>query len=509
MFYFKPLLKKKVTDYKITFSAFASGMNSEVDEGILPYKYAKLCYNYQISNGALKDGIGFSKLSLPISYDDLSKEREIVMEPDQEVKAIWMFKYFDAEHNTPDYRLLFYNSDGKIRWTQLVADYPYTFNIASLIYSSGVPNAVNYRLDGEDYMIFSSATDGMWKYNPNKMAQKIENGPSIVSMCLHYERMFAVLENGERNRLSFSENLDPTNFNPSLSEGGFIDFQDERGKLNKVVSFNDYIYVFRDFGVTRVSAYGDQTAFSVSNLFVSSSKIYGNSVCVCGDRIMLLARDGIHYFDGYKTTKLNLGIESLLKNVTNENCSALYHDGKYYLALKLNFNDNDKIGCENYEGGFVNNALIELDLKTGDIAITRGVDICSMVLVDDGNFNKVVACFNGEYKGQIGQMTHDGKLFGKPLKKCWTTPKSNLGYFSKTKRIKEVFVKTKSPCKIKIQTEKVSKTYDLGGAEKTQRLKTNVYGEQVEVSFISDTQGETEISCPQIIVGVTSWWIKI
>lgn len=504
MFYYKPLLKKKVGDYKITFSAFASGMNSEVDEGILPYKYAKCCYNYQISNGALKDGIGFEPLTLPTNYEDLNNQREILMEPNQEIKKIWVFKYFDLDNNVPDYRLLFYTKDGTIKWTQLVANYPYTFNIASVIYSSGVPNAVNYRLNGQDYMIFSSPTDGMWKYTPNKMAEKIENGPSIASMCLHYERMFAIIENAERNRLSFSENLDPTNFNPSLDEGGFIDMQDERGKLNKVVSFNDYIYVFRDFGVARVSAYGDQTAFSVSQLFVSSSKIYANSVCVCGDKIMLLARDGIYSFDGYSTTKLNLGIESLLKNISNENCSALYYNGKYYLACKLNFNDNEQIGCESYSDGYINNALIELDLKTGDINLTRGIDICSMLLIDDGNFSKVVACFNGEYKGVIGQMTHDGKMFGVPLKKCWTTPKSNLGYPTQVKRIKEVFVKTKSPCQIGIQTENGTKIYNLNGANKTQRLKTNAYGEQIEVSFISCTNQPTEISCPQIIIGVTS-----
>ena len=392
MFYYNKLLKKKVATYKISFSAFASGMNTQVDEGILPIKYAKRCYNYKISNGALKDGIGFEALTLPISYNNLSQERTIVMENNQEIKQIWLYKNYDSQNDVQDYRLLFYTTDGVIHWLPLVSNLPYTFNIASLIYSSGVPNAVNYRLDGEDCMIFSSKTDGMWKYSANSMAQQIEDGPSIASMCLHYERMFAVVENGERNRLSFSENLDPTNFNPSLDEGGFIDMQDERGRLNKVLSFNDYVYVFRDFGVARVSAYGDQSAFSVSQLFVSSSKIYANSVCVCGDRIMLLCRDGLHYFDGYKTTKLNLGFENLLDGVTNENCSALFYNGKYYLALKMNWGDDEKVGCENYVGGYVNNALMEYDLKTGEISLTRGIDICSMLLVDDGNFSKVDAC---------------------------------------------------------------------------------------------------------------------
>lgn len=503
MFYPKPLVTKKVKNYTINFSAFASGMNTEVDEGILPYKYAKKCYNYTVENGALKNGIGFEPLSLPVSSDDITTERLITMEPNQSVKALWVFKYFDTKTNKPDYKLLFYTEGGIIRWTNLVGQYPYTFEIASFIYSSGVPNAVNYRLNGIDVMIFSSTTDGMWTYNGNHNAQKIEDGPSIVSMCLHYERLFAIIENGERNRLSFSASLDPTNWNQTLEEGGFIDMLDERGPLNKVVSFNDYIYVFRDFGVSKVSAYGDQTSFSVSHLFISSAKIYGNSVCVCGDRIMFLNRDSIVSFDGYNTTKLKLGIDSLFDGVSNDNCSALYYDGKYYLACRLNFNDNQKIGCENYSGGYINNALIELDLKTGDVSITRGVDICSMLLVDNGEFCKVIACFNGEYKGKIGQMTKDGKMFGVPLQKCWVSPKSNLGFPTKLKRVKEVLIKTKSNCKVKIETETKSKVFFVKGNARTQRLKTNIYGEQVEISFMTDEDCDTEISCPQIIVGVS------
>ncbi len=502
MFYYKALLKKNVTEYKITFSSFASGMNSEIDEGILPYKYAKSCFNYRIVNGALKDGIGFEPLTLPKNMDDPQNERQVIMETSQKVERLWLYRDFDQEENVAEYKILYYNR-GEIRWIPLYGQSMYTFIIPSVIYNTSIPNAVNYRLDGKDYMIFSSPTDGMWRYNSNEMAQRIEDGPCIVSMCLHYERLFAIIENGERNRLSFSANLDPTNFNVSLDEGGFIDMQDDRGRLLKVVSFNDYVYVFREFGVARVSAYGDQTSFSVSQLFASSSKIYANSVCVCGDIIMLLTRDGLYSFNGSTTSKVTLGIETLFEGIKNEQCASIYHNGKYYLALKLNFNDGEKIGCENYSGGYVNNAIIELDLKTGDISITRGIDICDMLVIDDGVICKLIACFHGEHEKDIAQMTTDGKFFDTPLKKCWVSPKSNLGYPTQVKRIKEVFVKTKSPCYVKIATENKTKIFSLKGSNITQRIKANVFGEQVEVSFISQ-DSDTDISCPYITMGVTS-----
>lgn len=67
---------------------------------------------------------------------------------------------------------------------------------------------------------------------------------------------------------------------------------DERGALNRVISYLNYVYVFRDYGISRITAFGAQTDFSVSNLFVSSGKIYPRSVALCGDSVIFLRRTG-------------------------------------------------------------------------------------------------------------------------------------------------------------------------------------------------------------------------
>lgn len=503
MFYSKKLLTKKVSTYKLNFTAFSSTMNTEIDDAILPHKYAKLSYNYKVSNGALSTGLGFEELTLPTDYNTTQNQRKIRLDENSGIKAIWHYKYYSQQQQKPRHLLMYYTTEGYIYWMFVVHEIdPYTYKIATTsLYPNGVPSAINYRLDGEDCMIFSSPADGMWKYKVDHGAEKIENGPCIASMCLHYERLFAVLE-GERNRLAFSANLDPTNWNQELDEGGFIEMQDERGKLNKVVSFNDYIYVFRDFGIARISAYGDQTQFSVSQLFVSGALIYGNSVCVCGQKIILLTRDGLHTFDGYTMTKMQLGIDKLFKDVKNDNCSTLFYNGKYYLACRLNFDDGEKIGCEKYSEGYINNALVVIDVKTNELEIYRGIDIASMLMLDDGNICKLIACFNGEYKQKIGQLTNDGLIFGNALKKVWTSPKSDMGFPSKLKRVKQLMVKSKYPCKIKISSEKQEKIYDIKPSNKTEVIKTNVTGEQIAVSFISECQN-AEITASQAIIEVT------
>lgn len=500
MFYPKLTLKKSVTKAKVNFTNFDSTINTEVDEALLPYKTAKMAYNFNVKNGALKNGYGFKDLCLP-SLDGTG-ERKIIP-PDSNVKKLWHYKNYNQEKGIALDELVMYSENGEINSCLLKSNSPFVAKILEPVLSSAVPNAINYRLNSKDCLIFSSESDGMWKYCQNEVVQQVENAPFIKSMCLHYERLFAVV-GGERNRLAFSANLDPTNWSEDLSSGGFIIMQDERGGLNKVISYNDYIYVFRDFGVARVSAYGDQTDFSVSQLFTSSVKLYGNTVTLCGNKILLLARDGIHSFDGYSTHKLNLGIDSLFKNVDNENASGLYYNNKFFLACKLNFNDGEKIGCENYEGGFVNNALIEIDLSTNKLSITRGVDIASLVALDDGTFSKVVACFNGEYAGRLGELTEDGKVFETILPKKWISPKSSMGYPTKVKHIEECLIKTNTPCKVFIQTDKEKKEFTVNGKNIAQRVKLNIKGEQIEVGFMVDSDGETHISCPQITVGITN-----
>ena len=500
MFYPNLKLGKKVTSAKVNFTAFEKCMDTETDEALLPYKTAKMSYNFDVKKGALTNGYGFKDLCLPNYHTD--GERQLII-PDEPIKKAWVYRYYYDNYQAFEPELICYGESGQLYFCCIHDDSPFVLKIPQDTMLTEIPNAVNYKLNSQDTMIFSSNKDGMWKYVLNGGVTKVDGAPSIISMCLHYERLFAVV-GGQRNRLAFSANLDPTNWSEDLSNGGFIEMQDDRGCLSKVVSFNDYVYVFREYGVSKVSAYGNQTDFSVSHLFVSSVKLYGNTVTVCGNKILLLARDGVHSFDGYSTKRLQLGIDELFKNVENDNACAVCFKNKFLLACRLNFADGKHVGCEAHDCGYINNALLEIDLTTNEVSITRGVDIASMLVIDDKNVAKVTACFNGEYSKRIGELTNDGMLFGVPLEKCWLSPKSNLGYPTKIKHIKDCLIKTKSACKITIMSDGECKSFSVNGKETSQRVKLNVHGEQIQVGFEVDAMGETYISCPQISLEITS-----
>lgn len=489
MFYRKKLLTKTSKTYKLSYTAFSAGMNSEIDENLLPHKYAIMTYNYKIKDGKLSSGHGFKPAQLPL--DGCVGERELSLGLQNNLTALHHFKDYDYENKKDLDRLIFFDQDSKkLFWAEIESVDPYVYPLFSTPYNS-VPTMVNYRYNGNDSMLISSPDDALRVFKRGATAEEIVGGPKIISMCRHYERIFAILE-GEKISLAFSANLDPTNWNFEIDEGGFIDFVDERGKLEKVVSFNDYVYVFREHGISRVTAYGDQSEFSVNHIYTSSSKIYGQSVAVCGEIIMFLANDGVYAFDGLNVKKIELGFEKYLSRRNNLAVGA-FHRGKYYVACQALF-DGDTDEFKN------NNILIEIDASTFEVNLTKGMDINSMLALKFKNVEKLLVTFGTYNTGMIGELTDDGVVIDKDLQKIWLSPKSNLGYPNQIKIIREMRLLSKYDCEIEVITDKQRKTFVVKGKDITQRIKMNVRGELVQIAFKSN--GQADISMPELIVSV-------
>ncbi len=499
----KLLSGKNVTYKKLNYANFFNGINADFDQYILPVTYSNNTYNFSFVSGALTTGLGISDLKLPATYTLGDKtERVVNFEDKFEFKASWLFrkKYeqiLGQEGLFYSNYLIFQTTSGDFYVYDICTNTEYVKQILNINLSS-VPVVLNYNLNGEDSVLICSE-EGMWVFNlTSSYATKIENAPQIKSMCLHYERLFAITHN-DHNAVWFSDDLNPTNWNVSLNEAGFIKFNDERGMVNKIVSFNDYVYVFRDYGISKITAYAQQTEFSANQLFVSSGKIYGNSVCVCGDKILMLTQNGIYVFDGYSTTKLNLNINKLLENTQNPFVQSCYSNGKYYLACNLNFNDGKQIGCE--VGSYNNNVLLELDLNTNTLNILRGVDVRHLNAVADDKVNKVIAFYYSNGKYMLGEVGAFGALHSFVLPKCWTSPLGDLGYPEKQKIVKTIYLKSNVPVKITIRTERVNKTFNAVPKNNLIKLNTLVKGNLVAIDF-ETSQKECTISSPTVVVGL-------
>ena len=448
------MLDKKLLNIKrplrkrIAFASFGGGLNTQTDQNLLPFKYSPHTFNFNVKSGALTDGTGIGNAQFTAHSTPL--------EPPSPPVKIYFYKRYDGDK--ADDRLIAYCGDKKVYSLRLGVNDEFS-EIEGLIFENA-PVAVNYRYNGNDVLILSCEKDNMVILDGDGYTS-YDNTPYITSMCVHYERLF-VTSGEEKSMLYFSKDFDPVNFNVSLDEAGFIDMPDMRGTLIKVVSFLDYVYIFRTNGIARLVAYANQEEFSCVQLFVTSGRIFKDTITTCGDRIIFLAEDGLYIFDGIYTRKLLTQIESLFKNVDNKNAAAEYINGKYYLAFNI------------IKDGEEQTSLMEYDINDGSFLLTSGLDVIDMEPVNTDLQSKLIFLLDGS--GVIGELCCESRLFDTPLNKIWQSPATDFGIKEKNKVLKEISLMTDGDIEIETFSDSGKKRYKIKGKKTLSVIRPNLRG---------------------------------
>ena len=426
---------------KLSLPNFFSGFDSTSDESVLPLNTAKRIYNFDYSSGALTEGWG-------IGQSGITSEN---------VTYVWQFRRYDSVSGCEIKTLMYSCSDGSV-----YAAMPHGFSRLYGVNFSSAPQAVNYRLYGEDVILMFSQLDGMFVWNGIDPPYKVESAPDVTSFTMHYERMF-VSTGGEKNTVWFSDDLDPTNWNLSLSDGGFIQLVDEFGSVNRVLSFAGYVYALRDRGISRITAYGSQKDFSVVNLFVSSGRIYGASAAVCGDTLMFLADDGLYRFDGLSARKVASAICGALKS--SPSARGAYYDGKYFVAARFEETDGDSVDSES------NNGFLVYDPKTGAVSLTRGIGLKELCPIDG-------ALMAVDRNGRAGFIEKNGEIYGVPLEKSWMSGSLDFGTDG-IKTVKEFSVDASVPFRLTVSSERGGKTFSVLPKKGLTTVRVNASGKKI------------------------------
>ena len=70
---------------------------------------------------------------------------------------------------------------------------------------------------------------------------------------------------------------------------------------------------------------------------------------------------------------------------------------------------------------FTNNALIEIDVKSGEYTIMRGVDILNLTVIKDITEHTLLVCYKNNGSVNLGQISHSGKIEDVATKKIWVS----------------------------------------------------------------------------------------
>lgn len=464
MYYSDGIASPPVSRRKAVINGFNRPASPDSDDSIQDLSRGKF-YDMKADSGALKENYGTENLK--------NSDGSAVAFRNVNIKNFYRYtRYDEAESKFYDSAAVLYE-DGAFYLYNLT-DGTYN-NIGTL---NGNPKAVQYRLNGDDVLILTSKEDKMLVLNGTVLT-RIEDAPDVTSMCVHYERLFCTVS-GRKNAVWFSDDLDPTNWNITLDEAGFIEFADEGGALNKVISFSDYVYAFRTYGITRISAYGDQTDFYARNLFVSSGRIFADTVAVCGDKVMFLSGDGIYRFDGLDTVNITKNSTILFSGTDNSDASAAYYNGKYYLSCKLNLDDGIK------------NCVVIYDFIKGSYSIVSDENIkmfvnygseeryCLLALKENG---KTILCVNENGSDKI---------------KRWISPETDFSAPESNKIIREIYILTETACCVTVKSDSAVKTFELLGSVYPQKIKTCIKGINFSFEFKSSSN-TVKIARPVII----------
>lgn len=497
MFY-KNFNKGNIKFKKISLSSFNKQMNNKDDERILPFGECDKIYNLNTSSGVLKDGMGVGDLEVVCDnfYDIRSK---IIDQPISHVESTYFLKYWNKVLESYDYILIIYCGDGKAYYNVVSQTYPSWMEIKNITFTVK-PIALYCKVNDVDCLIFYSKQDGMQVWNIlGANSYKVDNPPKITSMCIHQNRLFATIE-GEARSIIFSEELNPINFNVNINEGGYINMEDEFGKCNKVISFDGYLYVFRDYNIARISQGKDKNEFVVNNIYVGNGNIYPNTIAVCGNKIMFLASDGIYEFNGTVSKKLKFNFDNMIDTVDTYFVVAKYCNGNYYLACNINFDDDYEFPCEQLMLKR-NNSLIKIDVNNNNCEIMRGCDIKELTVIDDGLNNCIFVSYNYDsIFSSIGKLNNSGCVKNNKLKKLWKSKKHDFDVPDKVKYIKEMSFISKSDIDINIYLDDKIKTYKVFGSEKVQKIKINEKAIRFGFGFTTESNN-VYISSPQVKVG--------
>ena len=499
MIFYKNLKKhKKTVEKNITFSVFGEGVVSNEDDLISKPNECKTFYNFSPLDGALKTGLGFKVLNVPASEDDLENVHpfDLSSKTITEVRSIDYFRYLDIDDDCYYYHLVIKDQRDQI-WTLLLIDVAdgEPLSKSSLLFQN-ILATIPYRIGEYDCLLFFDSNGLI--FSSAYTTQRFADVPPLLSLVVHYGMAFGIT-NTNRNELIYHQNLDVREWTDDV--GSVIEFLDSMGAFTKLVVFNDYVYLFRENGITKISAYTTKGEFSFTHLYLSTSKIYEKSICVCGEVIYFVTREGLYSFNGTSVKKICEEYDHFFKNLDNQNASACCLDGKYYLATKCDFGDGEDVGCE--ASSYKNNALFEVDIETGKVDVLRGVDINKIIAVDTPYFSKVVACFNGANVGKIGELTRSGKIFDISTEKSWRSFVTDLGYKGKNKKVKEIILNSRYACEVEVVSDVETKTYSFDGSEKEERKSVSVNGKNFQFVFKTN-EANSHISKPMIVFDVIS-----
>jgi len=306
---------------------FSEGIKNDENNLIFPTNFAKNSYNFNFLGGSLKTGLGFKNFVIYYTFLGFNLQKTMTI-PQKvvDIEKFWFFKKWDISRTTYLYYLMIYtlnDDDSKsIFWAPIESTIDFFLENTRMTFTKA-PIIKIIRINGIEYFLLVPTQKGDHMYLWD--GEEVFSYP-IFSNVSDFEvfngRYFGLTK--DDNQQIYLTTRDLSYWLTGLVDGQTISLLNERGALNKIIAYGTTLYLIRDYGITALTPAEQIEDFKIKDLSKTSSKIYGETAVLCGDKILMLCDDGLYAFDGIDMEKLNLGFESCLKDVDNNSSFACF-----------------------------------------------------------------------------------------------------------------------------------------------------------------------------------------
>lgn len=480
----KSPISKKVSRRVYRFGE-TNGMTGKKDGNFLPFNVPELAVNLAFDDGAVRHTKGFEAYDPKVIFNPAIPKFEHVITN--------VFQHNRSSTSTVSNCILVVTtSDLEVYMVR-----PGLIHTPVLVgkTSADVIGASDFR-QGEDDVCVLSSLSGLYMLKDDKLTL-IENAPGAVNLCTHNNRMYAII-NSERGRIWFSDALDVTNWNVSATEGGYIDVPAEDGHVVNLVSRGDYLYVFTEFAVWRLSAYGDQREFSFQRVTSVAGRIAYNSVVTAGDYTYYKTDVGFYRFDGYSSTRIMSELDKVLGESAGVESACFTRDVLVYSILAKNTPE-----LNNYAGeGGKTYLMVRYCVTTGKSSISEGYPV-RKVLGYRFSGDSALVTVHKRGKGvdteyYLGTECEAGTFFGEKIKKIYRTGFTDLGYPDKRKLLRSMTFTSKSDFTLKVNADGKEHEFKVYAGEGV-KTRIKVPFKRLSLEF-ETSEDEVEIVNPTAVI---------
>lgn len=474
-----------------------NGVDADTPEDSLSMNYCSYGYNIRLYGGELSQSFGIgSAVYTTASGEEV--ELPLLDIQGQKIRKMHHYVRYDrSTGETQDELIVFGTLHHYFRCPLThTGEFTYFLGVHN---DSDETDFINYYMNEKDCCLIFAGSGGMYIYDGTEEYADYPDVPGMSSVCMHYDRVFGV-GTDMPDTIYFSAPLKPYEFSPEAG-GGSISLMDEGGKILKIVSFKNYIYIFREYSVYRLTAYVDPTEYTLARVFTAKDRIRTDTIASDYSMMVFVAGNEMYAFDGYDVKKFFPKVVPLIEDASR--AAGCIFGNRYYLAAAMKIEGDTLVGdeCPPGLGIAVNNAIFAFDLYSDGIDIVRGVDVIGFLGVTNSEMQKLFLRFGNNRGVLVGMVNDTAKLFTLPLHKHWRSPKSNLGEIADSKIVRRLYLYSLHDVDVTLVADDNAVTRKMKGSAKATCAAFNAKGDGFALQIDSDAE-KLSVSEVQILLDV-------